>query len=406
MKFLLLAAGLLLILAPILLTEGRDKDVPLFDAAQTRRILSHGPWPPPARNDATNRFSGNDAAIRFGAVLFAEPRLSSRGDVSCQSCHDPQKGWGDARALSEGLQVLERNAPGLLNARFQRWHGWDGASDSLWAAAIRPILAEDEMGGSAAATARLLREDAPLACMARTMDGAAATLGDEALLVLAGKALAAFQETLISPRAPFDDFRDALAANDKAGIERYPAAAQRGLALFTGRGQCATCHVGPAFTNGEFHDTGLPFFSGTDSEGRRRVDPGRHRGIARLKDNRFNLLGSYNDDPDGPATVPVRHVTQFHRNWGEFKAPGLRQLRDTAPYMHNGSLAGLPDVVKHYSELDEDRLHADGEAILKPLRLTRRESEDMLAFLLSLSAKDETAARYRALQVEARKACP
>lgn len=399
MKALLLAAGL--VLACCAVAEAMD-----FSEAQSRRILSHGPWPPPERNDATNRYSGNAAAIRFGAVLFAEPRLSARGDISCQTCHQPEKGWGDGRAVSQGLQPLDRNAPGILNARLQRWHGWDGASDSLWAAAIRPILAEEEMGGSVAATAKLLRSDKPLACMARTVESEAANLTDEALLVLAAKALSAFQETLISPRTGFDDFRDALAAGDKAAMARYPAAAQRGLALFIGRGQCATCHVGPAFTNGEFHDTGLPFFAGADSAGRRRVDPGRHRGIAQVHQNRFNLLGSYNDDPDGPASVPVRHVTQFHRNWGEFKVPGLRQLNDTAPYMHNGSKAALRDVVEHYSELDEDRLHSDGEAILKPLRLTRGEADDLLAFMRSLSAKDETPARYRALQAEARAACP
>lgn len=399
MKALLLAAGLMLACCAV--AEAVE-----FSEAQSRRILSHGPWPPPAHGDATNRYSGNAAAIRFGAVLFAEPRLSARGDISCQTCHQPEKGWGDGRALSQGLQPLERNAPGLLNARLQRWHGWDGATDSLWAAAIRPILAEEEMGGSMAATAKLLRGNTPLACMARAVESEAMNLTDEALVVLAAKALAAFQETLVSPRTAFDDFRDALAANDRAAMARYPAAAQRGLALFTGRGQCATCHVGPAFTNGEFHDTGLPFFAGTDSAGRRRVDPGRHRGIARLQENRFNLLGRYNDDPDGPASVPVRHVTQFHRNWGEFKVPGLRQLTDTAPYMHNGSLPALADVVQHYSELDEDRLHADGEAILKPLHLTRGEAGDLLAFLQSLSGRDETPARYRSLQAEARQSCP
>lgn len=398
MKALLLAAGLALACCAAGAVD--------FDAAQSRRILSHGPWPPAPRSDATNRYSGNAAAIRFGAVLFAEPRLSARGDISCQTCHQPEKGWGDGHAVSQGLQRLDRNAPGLLNARLQRWHGWDGASDSLWAAAIRPILAEEEMGGSATATARLLREDTPLACMARSVESRATDLSDEALLVLAAKALSAFQETLISPRTAFDDFRDALATGDKAAMARYPTAAQRGLALFIGRGQCATCHVGPAFTNGEFHDTGLPFFAGTDSAGRRRVDPGRHRGIVQLQQNRFNLLGAYNDDPGGPASVPVRHVTQFHRNWGEFKVPGLRQLNDTAPYMHNGSKAALRDVVEHYSELDEDRLHSDGEAILKPLRLTRGETDDLLAFMQSLSARDETPARYRALQAEARAACP
>jgi cytochrome c peroxidase len=288
--------------------------------------------------------------------------------------------------------------------RLQRWFGWDGANDSLWAAGIRPILTATEMGGSTAATAKLLREDAPLACLARRVAPGYAAGDDEAVLVLAAKALAAFQETLNTPRTPFDDFRDALAANDRAGMARYPAAAQRGLALFTGRGQCGTCHTGANFSNGEFHDTGLVFFlndpdrpPGTP----RRVDPGRHGGIAQLKANPFNLLGRYNDDPDGIVSIPTRHVEQQHRNWGEFKAPSLRSLIATAPYMHDGSKPTLRDVILHYSELDEDRLHSDGEAILKPLNLTEAEIADLQVFLESLSTPDDTAARYQNLRREA-----
>lgn len=376
-----------------------------FDATQTRRILGHGPWPPAQTPDRTNRFSGNADAIRLGAMLFGEPRLSGNGVLSCQTCHRPDHGWSEPKARSEGLQRQDRNAPGLLNVRLQRWFGWDGANDSLWAAGIRPIVKATEMGGSAAATAKLLREDAPLACLARRVEPAYAAMDDEAALVLAAKALAAFQETLGSPRTAFDEFRDALAANDREGMARYPEAAQRGLALFTGRGQCGACHTGANFSNGEFHDTGLVFFL-NDPDRKpgtpRRVDAGRHGGIAQLKTaNPFNLLGKYNDDPGGISSIPVRHVVQQHRNWGEFKVPGLRSLPATAPYMHDGSKATLRDVILHYSELDEDRLHSDGEAILKPLNLSETEIADLQAFLQSLHAPDDTATRYDSLRREA-----
>lgn len=375
-----------------------------FDETQTRRVLSHGPWPVTVTADRTNRFSGHPDAVRLGAMLFGEPRLSRNGAISCQTCHRPDHGWSEAKARSEGLQLQDRNAPGLLNVRLQRWFGWDGANDSLWAAGIRPVLKDSEMGGSAAATAKLLREEAPLACLARRVEPAYAAMDDEAVLVLAAKALAAFQETLVSPRTAFDEFRDALAANDKAGMSRYPEAAQRGLALFTGRGQCGMCHTGPNFSNGEFHDTGLVFFL-NDPDRKpgqpRRVDPGRHGGIAHLQANSFNLLGRHNDDPGGAASIPVRHVAQQHRNWGEFKVPSLRSLTATAPYMHDGSKASLRDVILHYSELNEDRLHSDGEAILKPLKLSEAEIAELQAFLESLSAPDDTAARYDALRREA-----
>jgi cytochrome c peroxidase len=397
MKRLPVAALLLAVSAAAIPGAAQAVD---FDAAQARRILSHGPWPVPAAADRTNRLSGNPDAMRLGAMLFGEPRLSGNGTISCQSCHRPEHGWSEAKARSEGLQVQDRNAPGLLNVRLQRWLGWDGATDSLWAAGIRPIMAETEMGGSAAATAKLLREAEPLACLARHIAPDYAAKEDEALLVLAAKSLAAFQETLASPRTAFDEFRDAMAANDRAAMARYPEAARRGLALFAGRGQCGTCHSGPNFSNGEFHDTGLPFFL-TDPGRPRRVDPGRHGGITRLQANPFNLLGRHNDDPGGTASIPVRHVAQQHRNWGEFKVPTLRNLAATGPYMHDGSKPTLRDVILHYSDLDVDRLHSDGEAILKPLRLSDGEIDDLQAFLDSLSVANDSAARYDMLRREA-----
>jgi cytochrome c peroxidase len=267
----------------------------------------------------------------------------------------------------------------LLDVRYHRWFGWDGGGDSLWAQSVRPILEPREMGGSVAHVAALVRGDAELSCRFEKVFGAPVPAADEAVLAGIGKALAAFQETLLSGRSPFDDFRDALAKGDRAAAARYPAAAQRGLRIFIGRGNCGACHVGPAFTNGEFHDTGVPFFITGG------VDPGRHGGIRKLQANPLNLLGRYNDDPGGASAVKTRQVAQEHRNFGEFKVPTLRNVARTAPYMHNGSLATLADVVRHYSEINPDRLHSDGEAILKPLRLSADESADLVAFLESLT---------------------
>ncbi|MET0346093.1 MAG: cytochrome-c peroxidase, partial [Casimicrobiaceae bacterium] len=151
-------------------------------------------------------------------------------------------------------------------------------------------------------------------------------------------------------------------------------------AIFVGKGRCEVCHTGPRFTNGEFHDVGVPFFVE-----RTRVDSGRHDGIKRLRASPYSLLGRWSDDPTRGTATSTRHVSLDHRNFGEFRVPSLRGVARTAPYMHDGSLATLRDVVKHYSELDENRLHADGEAILRPLRLTDAEIADLVAFLESLS---------------------
>jgi len=350
-----------------------------FSEAEMRAILRHGPWPAPWSRDPTNRASGNADAIAMGERLFFDPRLSPSGKVLCATCHAPFRSWQDRRARAFGLADTDRNTQGLLNVRYLRWFGWDGAGDSLWAQSVRPILEAREMGGSIAHIAALVRGDAELSCSYERVFGAPVPVSDEAVLAGVGKALAAFQETLVSGRSPFDEFRDALASGDLSSTKKYPDAARRGLRIFVGRGNCGACHVGPVFTNSEFHDTGVPFFVAGG------VDQGRYGGIRKLQANPLNLLGSYNDDASGLSAVKTRQVAEVHRNFGEFKVPSLRNVARTAPYMHNGSLATLADVVRHYSEIDPDRLHSDGEAILKPLRLSAEESADLVAFLESLS---------------------
>lgn len=351
-----------------------------FSPREVQQILRHGQWPPASERDASNRVSQNAAAAELGRKLFFELRLSSNGAVSCATCHKPDLAWTDGRPVAVGLQATDRNTPSLLDVRRNRWHGWDGAGDSLWAQSIRPILDPREMGGSAERTAAVIAGDAGLSASYRGLFGAAPDgTGAHLVLVNAGKALAAFQETLTSPRSPFDEFRDALHSGDKASASRYPQAAQRGLRIFIGRGSCTACHLGPRFTNDEFADIGIPFF--TASKG---VDPGRHGGITKLKASPYNLLGAYNDDPARSGAWVTAQVDQQHRNWGEFKVPSLRGVKRTAPYMHNGRLATLESVVRYYSELDESRLHVHGERILKPLALSDAEIADLVAFLETL----------------------
>ena len=361
-------------------------DAPSFDANEVARILAHGPWPPQpsARpRDPSNSVSGNPDAVAFGRILFFDARLSANGAVSCASCHRPERGFTDGRARAQGLGLHDRNTQGLLDLAWQRWFGRDGGADSLWAAAIRPMLAAHEMGADPALLARVVSRDDALGRDYRTLFGAPA--GDEQTMVNLAKAIASYVESLVSPATPFDAFRDALARGDAAAASRYPAAARRGLKIFLGPGRCGICHVGPSFTNGEFHDVGIPFIVAPG-----RVDPGRYAGIRRLRDDPYNLVSRFNDqarpvDAIDDSALKTRTVTLSQRNWGEWKVPGLRNRAATGPYMHDGSKASLRDVVRHYSDLNEDRLHADGEAILRPLHLTEREIDDLVAFLESLS---------------------
>jgi cytochrome c peroxidase len=374
MKSVLLGIALALII-PTSLAQGVA-----FSIDERARILAHGPWPPAATRDPGNRFSGNPDAIDLGRRLFSDSALSRSGYIGCVTCHQPDRALTDLRARAHGIADVDRNTPTLANLRLQRWYGWGGSSDSLWMASIRPLLDTRELDTDAAIIARRFSLNEDLACRYRKVFGRAPVHADDELLVNVGKALAAFAETLVTERTPFDDFRDALARNDQAAMQRFPVAAQRGLKLFVGRGNCFVCHTGPNFSNGEFHDTGISFFVAPG-----KVDAGRHEGIRTVQASRFNLLGRFNDDATGTNATATRHVTLEHRHWGEFRTPSLRNVAVTPPYMHNGSLATLREVVLHYSEIDGERLHADGERILRKLSLRNEEIDDLVAFLGTLT---------------------
>jgi cytochrome c peroxidase len=353
-----------------------------WSADEVNAVARHGPWPPPPARDASNRVSGQATAILLGEHLFQEVRVSVDGSLSCATCHRPDRDFSDGRAKAMGRVPLDRRTPSLWNLGYAHWFGWDGAGDSLWAQSIRPILDKREMAGDAARVAGLLREDKALACGYERAFGHKPGGDDEKLLVDGAKALAAFQATLVSPRTPFDTFRDALVAGDREAMARYPAASQRGLKLFIGAGKCSTCHFGPRFTNGEFADVGIPFFVGPAA-----VDSGRLAGLATLAKNPFNLAGRHNDDASPASGVRTRHVQRLHANFGEFRVPGLRQAARAAAFMHNGHYATLEEVVRHYSEVSPDRLHSDGTPLVRALGLSAEQRADLVSFLRSLSVE-------------------
>jgi cytochrome c peroxidase len=355
-----------------------------FSPAEVQAILRHGPWPMAPAGDAGNRLSGRAAAVAFGQQLFFDARLSPSGRVACSSCHVPALAFSDARARARGLAELDRNAPSLWNAVHERWQGWDGAADSLWAQALRALGDARELATSAQQVRETVLRLPQWSCRYREATGSdAREHAAEQVWVNSAKAIGAFVATLVSPRTPFDEFRDALERGDRQRAAQYPLAAQRGLRLFVGRGNCALCHMGPRFSNGEFADTGRPFFARPGV-----VDAGRHAGILALKASPYNRLSRWAEGADATSTS---HVQLQPRNFGEFKVPSLRHVAQTAPYMHDGQLATLADVLRHYSELNEERLHADGERILRPLRLRADEIADLETFLRSLSVGGVTA---------------
>jgi cytochrome c peroxidase len=372
-----------------------------FTADERERILSHGPWPPPPVRDPANALEGRAEAIAFGRRLFHDRRLSADGRMACASCHVPARGFSDGRPTASARQGEgPRNTPTVWDVAQQRWFGWGGATDSLWAASMVPMLATGEMAQTVPALALRVRTAPDLAAGWRRAHALSATqqlpADDEKVVVGLAKALAAWQATFSSPRTPFDQFRDALARGDARAAAAYPLAAQRGLRLFIGEARCSVCHSGPRFSNGEFGDVGVPFFVPPSKGG--GVDSGRHAGLRALQQSRLTRLGPHHDGgaADDPRALLTQQLTMEPRHFGEFRVPGLRQLAHTAPYWHDGSAAALGDVVRHYSLLNEDRLHADGERILRRLNLTPRQAADLEAFLRSLSTPAAPAQRAMA----------
>lgn len=254
-----------------------------FSAEESAAVQSHGPWPPPVRRDATNPVSGKAEAIALGERLFFEPRLSGTGSVLCATCHVPYRRFQDSRARAFGLEETERNTPTLLDVGFYARWGWEGARDSLWSQSIRPLLEPLEMRSTPAHVAETVRK--LYGKDYRSAFGRAPPGDDEAILSDVGKALAAYQETLVSARTAFDAFRDALVRGDAAATAAYPPAAQRGLRVFVRA--CNGCHAGPTFSSGA-------------------------------------IVGGY-------------------------RVPALRNVALTAPYMHDGRAATLREAVRHSS---------------------------------------------------------
>lgn len=380
-----------------------------LDDDEWRRVFVRSPAPDPPV-DETNRLSGDVAAAALGRALFFDARLSIDGETSCASCHDPAHGFADPRPLSEAIGTTTRHAPTVLNAGYQRWFFWDGRADSLWAQALGPLENPVEMGSDRVHVLRTIFDDAALRASFEDVAGplpplddterfppharpdvgdpdaphavawSAMSESDRALVDRAfsdvGKIIAAYEESLVAVRAPFDTFVDGVRSGDDEKIRALDAPAQRGLALFVGRAGCTLCHTGPLFSDFEFHNLAIP--SAT-------YDIGRTLGVLRVLSDPMNAMGAYSDDDDGARAARLTFLASTPEQDGQMKTPSLRNVALTAPYMHDGSLATLDDVVRFYSELPGVAVVGHREDSLIPLALDDEEIGDLVAFLRSLT---------------------
>jgi cytochrome c peroxidase len=260
--------------------------------------------------------------IALGRRLFFDPRLSRDGSLSCATCHDPGRAFADGRPVARGIDASAgvRNTPALINRGYGRVFFWDGRAQSLERQALQPITSAKELGLTIAELER------------RTGRAAVEVAG----------ALASYVRTIRSGDSRFDRYaagqRNALTALEKSG-----------LVIFRGRGGCAPCHVGPSFTDEQFHNTGVAWRNG------RLLDQGRFA------------------------------VSGLDRDRGAFKTPTLREIARTAPYMHDGSLATLEDVIDFYSDGGRRNPFIDPE--MRPRDFTAEEKRALAAFLRTLTGR-------------------
>ena len=374
-------------------------DNELFTISQMQRNI--------APLDESNQWDGNEEAIAFGQKLFFSHSLSPNA-IACSTCHTPNIGFADGLQQSFGADVTNRHSPTLFDVAYQTWFRWDGGCDSLWCQAIGPLEASNEMNGSRTFVVSALHGDPTLKEDYERLFGELPDVSDVDLtarptsdsspendlwmaldesqqynitetMVNITKSIAAFEATIQSGSTPFDDFIDVFL--DEATLEEDALAMltpeeEIGLRLFVGEGRCHLCHNGPTLSNDSFHNIGLGA-----REWLADTDIGRYDGITMLQTSEFNSIGSWSDAPNGLRAQRVDRLIQSTEQLGQYKTPTLRNLFQTAPYMHGGHFDTLDEVLEHYSKLEESTLQGHSDETLKPLNWTPIEKEAVIAFL-------------------------
>jgi cytochrome c peroxidase len=393
--------------------SGSDRD--RYTADQLAAILRHSPLSrlPPG---ATDGVADSAPAAALGQFLFFDTALSADGKVACATCHQPARGFTDGRTLAKGIAVGTRNTPTLLDAAYNHWFFLDGRTDSLWSQALQPLENAREFGSDRLHVAHLVAADPALRGAYERVFGALPSLADEArfpaharpgpappdalarawqamapadqtavnrLFSNLGKAIEAYERKLVGSFSPFDAYVAGLRRGDLATAAAIPPAAKRGLLLFVGAGNCDVCHSGPLFSDGQFHNLGLPLLPGEVP------DAGRADGIVAVRADIFNAAGRFSDNPSDAAKQQLEYLPPPQSQLGAFKTPTLRNAAVTGPYMHDGRFASLAQVMRFYAEgkaASRGRLVGSREATLDLVPpLTTAQQADLIAFLGTLS---------------------
>lgn len=359
---------------------------------------------PPLPPDPSNAVGDDPAAVALGHRLYFDVRFSGNGEISCATCHQPDRFFTDGLPLAEAIGTTRRHAPTIVGTAYNPWFYWDGRRDSQWAQAVSPMEDPVEHGGTrtqyAWLIARHYREEfealfGPLPDLTGLPPSAGPTGSEEqqaawtamtpeqqgavnAVYAGIGKAIAAYERRIVHGASRFDRYVEAARAGDREAMaSTFSDAEVLGLRLFIGDANCTDCHNGPMLTNQGFHNIAVDMSGGTD------FDMGRVDGVQQALDFVFNCRSPYSDAADDECDELNFAKLEGLELIGAMKVPSLRSVAETAPYMHTGEFDSLRAVLEHYNAAIPPQL---GHSDLVPLELTDEEIAGLEAFLRTLTA--------------------
>ena len=320
-------------MSPILLTVVLTALLSVRGSAEIRLPLGLDLYRPiPEDNPVTAE------KVKLGKKLFGDKLLSRDHSLACKGCHQPKRAFTDGRAKAVGVYGRQglRSVPSLVNRAYGRAFFWDGRTSTLEEQVVKPIESESEMDMTVGEAVDRLKRKSRYRKMFQQAFHREPNGEDLA------RALASYVRTIYSGDSPFDRY---IYGNRGALSDQQ----RRGLRIFRGNGNCTACHIGPTFSDEDFHNTGVAWREG------------------KLRDEgRFAITGE------------IEHK-------GAFKTPTLREIARTSPYMHDGSLATLADVIDFY--VDGGRKNPNLDPEIRLLKLNGGEKAALIAFLRSLTGR-------------------
>lgn len=297
----------------------------------------------------------NAAMAEMGKYLFFDERLSGDAALSCATCHDPKKGWGDGLPLSKAYPASEyfRNSPTILNAGFKKRFMWDGRLDGSDAGTlVRDMITEAHTMNM---DARLMQERLKQVPEYNAMWQKFRKDDINGMRVF--NVVGEFFKSIVSKNAPIDKFLK----GDQGALNSEQ---KEGYALFKGKANCVSCHNGPLGSDGNLHRTGVPENPAVTADPLRHITMARHYSTSGMP----NYMNTH-------ADVGAYAITKNPKDKGKFATPSIRDLKYTAPYMHNGMLKTLDEVVDFYNK------GGGAGSELKPLNLSDSEKRALVTFL-------------------------